>query len=57
MADYNGDTEEDIAMNQAFTNRRYAPDEALQGIEEFVAVDYFQWGWEAAMEFVRKQND
>lgn len=57
MADYNGDTEEDCAMNAAFTYQSNLPDESFDGKEIMVAADYFQWGWEAAMKFMEKHNE
>lgn len=56
MADYNGDTEEDCAMNAAFTYQSNLPDESFSGIEIMVAADYFQWGWEAAMKFMESKK-
>jgi hypothetical protein len=52
---YCGDTEEDWVANEAIT--KLVNDDDLEGIQRFIAIDYFKDGWEAAMEFVRKKSE
>lgn len=54
--DYNDDTPEGIYANEALTKHLYDPEESLQGIEGFIAVDYFKYGWEAAMKFAEEMK-
>ena len=51
--EYNGDTNEDVRANEELTKRIYATDEPLTDWEEFIACDYFKFGWESAMKYVK----
>lgn len=54
MACYSGDSREDQLFQNAWLDTRKGDD--LPGIQEFVAVDYFQWGWEAAIKYMENNK-
>jgi hypothetical protein len=54
MMNYNGDTEEDVEANSVVS--KLMGDDDLEGVQKFIAADYFAWGWEAAMDFVKKKG-
>lgn len=55
--DYNGDTPEDVRAKEVADKLVYDPEEGIkEGWEQFIAYDFFQYGWEACMEFCKQQG-
>jgi hypothetical protein len=49
---YCGDTDEDCTANEVFS--KLVSEDELNLTQKFIAQDYFKWGWEAALEWVKK---
>jgi hypothetical protein len=54
--DFNGDEPEDVEANAILTKHLYDPEEGLNLQEQFIAADFFKYGWEAAKRFFNPES-
>lgn len=53
---YCGDTDEDVVANETLT-RLFAEDPQNSTYECILAADYFRYGWEAAVAFMKNKEN